>query len=149
MLVAAAPPPRGVTDFDAAVRTAGLPRTFDQAVTIFAPSDAGFGALPDGIHARLLRPQSRATLTRVLGYHMVAGSWSIAALRRRIADQGGTLRLETIEGEPLTLSLSRGTIVLTDVNGNTAQIEAGDLRGASGPVHRLDRVMIPRMDAGY
>jgi uncharacterized surface protein with fasciclin (FAS1) repeats len=39
--------------------------------TIFAPTDAAFQALPPGTVERLMKPENKQELAKVLGYHLL------------------------------------------------------------------------------
>src|SRR3954468_14921230 len=41
--------------------------------TVFAPTDGAFARLPAGTLENLLKPENKATLQRILTYHVVAG----------------------------------------------------------------------------
>src|SRR6202522_2020336 len=59
----------------AAVKAAGLVDTLNSAgpFTVFAPTDTAFGKLPAGTVDNLVKPENKATLTKILTYHVVAG----------------------------------------------------------------------------
>ena len=44
--------------------------------TVFAPTNAAFAALPAGTVDRLLKPENKAALTKVLTYHVVPATWT-------------------------------------------------------------------------
>jgi uncharacterized surface protein with fasciclin (FAS1) repeats len=59
----------------AALTAAGLVDTLKGPgpFTVFAPTDAAFAKLPAGTLDTLLKPESKAKLTAILTYHVVAG----------------------------------------------------------------------------
>src|ERR1700761_4368433 len=59
----------------AAVKAAGLVDPLNSAgpFTVFAPTDDAFAKLPAGTVDSLVQPENKATLTKVLTYHVVAG----------------------------------------------------------------------------
>src|SRR6204780_3620672 len=61
------------TTLVAAVKAAGLVETLEGPgpFTVFAPTNEAFAKLPAGTVQTLLQPQNRATLTKVLTYHVV------------------------------------------------------------------------------
>src|SRR5665647_35432 len=63
------------TTLVAAVKAAGLVDTLEGKgpFTVFAPTNAAFGKLPAGTVDTLVRPENKATLTKILTYHVVAG----------------------------------------------------------------------------
>ncbi|MEO6980529.1 MAG: fasciclin domain-containing protein, partial [Mucilaginibacter sp.] len=58
----------------AAVKAAGLVETLEGAgpFTVFAPTDEAFGKLPAGTVDNLVKPENKATLTKILTYHVVS-----------------------------------------------------------------------------
>ena len=100
--------------------------------TVFAPVNAAFGSLPEGVLDTLLRPENRAQLTEVLGLHVVPGT--IRA--RELLTLG---RAETYLGESIEFGLADGTLRV----GN-ASIIASDIEAANGVVHLIDAVLLPR-----
>src|SRR6202035_3072272 len=66
------------TTLVAAVKAGGLVETLEGAgpFTVFAPTNEAFAALPAGTVETLLKPENKATLTKVLTYHVVAGRLS-------------------------------------------------------------------------
>ncbi|MHC5833652.1 MAG: fasciclin domain-containing protein, partial [Nostoc sp.] len=59
----------------AAVKAAGLVATLQGPgpFTVFAPTDEAFAALPAGTVDTLVKPENKATLTKILTYHVVSG----------------------------------------------------------------------------
>ena len=68
------------TTLVAAVKAAGLVDTLPGPgpFTVFAPTNAAFGKLPAGTVDTLLKPENKATLTKVLTYHVVPGRMTAA-----------------------------------------------------------------------
>src|SRR6266446_5575418 len=66
------------TTLVAAVKAAGLVETLEGKgpFTVFAPTNAAFGKLPAGTVDNLVKPENKATLTKILTYHVVAGKMS-------------------------------------------------------------------------
>ncbi|WP_343525102.1 fasciclin domain-containing protein [Sphingomonas sp.] len=132
----------------AAIRAASLTTALagPGPITLFAPSNEAFGRLAPGIQEQLLQPANRDSLVRVLRFHMVNGTVTVNDLRQRIAAGGGTATLMTVQGEPLTLSMTQSVITLTDASGNKSYIEAGDLSQANGMIHIVNGVLVPKLD---
>src|SRR5437773_1685128 len=61
------------TTLVAAVKAAGLVETLEGRgpFTVFAPTNTAFGKLPAGTVETLVKPDSKATLTKSLPYHVV------------------------------------------------------------------------------
>lgn len=104
--------------------------------TVFAPDNAAFEALPAGTVDTLLEPANREQLTTVLTYHVVP-----AALTSADLTNGTTLT--TVEGSPLTVGVSGGTVTITDEQGNAATVTQADVLQSNGVVHVIDTVLMP------
>ena len=134
------------TTLVAAVRAAGLVDTLSGPgpFTVFAPTNEAFAMLPPGTVPTLLKPENKAMLTKVLTYHVVAGSMDSKALMAAIASGGGRATLMTVAGVPLTASMGApGTIMLTDEKGNVATVTIADVYQSNGVIHVIDHVLLP------
>ncbi|RMB37096.1 putative surface protein with fasciclin (FAS1) repeats [Sphingomonas sp. PP-F2F-G114-C0414] len=131
----------------AAVKAAGLVPTLSGPgpFTVFAPTNDAFGRLAPGMVDTLLKPENKASLTKVLTYHVVPGVVTADDLRRRITAGGGTATLTTVEGDPITATLVGAVITLTDVNGNKSYVETADVRQSNGIVHIVNGVIVPKL----
>ncbi|WP_322965529.1 fasciclin domain-containing protein [Sphingomonas fuzhouensis] len=132
----------------AAIRAAGLATTLagPGPYTLFAPSNEAFARLAPGVQEQLLQPANRDSLVKLLRFHMVPGVVGIADLQEKIAAGGGSATLMTVQGEPLTVSMTQSVITLTDSGGNKSYIEAGDLTQANGVIHIVNGVLVPKLD---
>src|SRR3978361_2310478 len=74
------------TTLVAAVKAAGLFETLKGAgpFTVFAPTNEAFDKLPAGTVDGLLKPENKATLTKILTYHVLAGKFSSADIMAKI-----------------------------------------------------------------
>lgn len=137
-----------LSSFVAAVRAAGLATTLASPgpYTVFAPSNEAFGRLAPGVLDQLLQPANRESLVRVIRFHMVPGTIGVAELQRRIAAGNGTATLMTVQGEPLTVTMTQSVITLTDASGNKSYVEAGDMAQANGVIHIVNGVLVPKLD---
>ena len=130
------------TTLVAAVKAAGLVDTLSGPgpFTVFAPTNAAFGKLPPGTVDSLVKPENKATLAKILTYHVVAGRMSSADLMAR-ARMGGSLT--TVEGEPLKVSARNGAVWLTDAKGGMARVTIPDVIQSNGVIHVVDTVLMP------
>lgn len=133
------------TTLVAAVRAAGLVETLSGAgpFTVFAPTNDAFDALPAGTVDTLLKPESKATLTSVLTYHVVAGNMMASDLAAAAEKNGGMATLTTVQGATLTVSGMGGKWYVTDAKGGKAQITAADIKQSNGVIHVVDKVLMP------
>jgi uncharacterized surface protein with fasciclin (FAS1) repeats len=134
------------TTLVAAVTAAGLVPTLQSAgpFTVFAPTNGAFAKLPAGTVDYLLKAENKATLTKILTYHVVAGKFNAAAVVKAITDAKGALALKTVSGGTLTASLKDGKVILTDEKGGVATVVAADLNAGNGVVHVIDSVVLPK-----
>jgi uncharacterized surface protein with fasciclin (FAS1) repeats len=130
------------TTLVAAVKAAGLVDTLSGPgpFTVFAPTNAAFGKLPAGTVDNLVKPENKATLTKVLTYHVVAGRMSAADLMAK-AKMGATLT--TVEGETLKVSSKNGAVWLTDAKGGMARVTIPNVNQSNGVIHVVDTVLMP------
>jgi len=112
--------------------------------TVFAPVNAAFTKLPEGTVTTLLKAENKATLTKVLTYHVVAGNLDAAALVKAITDGGGKVEVTTVSGGKLMVSLKDGKVILTDENGGVATVLVTDLKADNGVIHVIDSVVLPK-----
>ena len=140
---AASPPSEGNTivdvavaagDFDvlvAAVQEAGLVDALsgNRQLTVFAPTDAAFGALADELGVDVEDLLELDNLEEILTYHVTPG--------RRDAESVTTSdRLPTLAGERIDVDG-------TTLNDGQAEIVATDIEASNGIVHVIDGVLLP------
>jgi uncharacterized surface protein with fasciclin (FAS1) repeats len=129
-----------------AVKAAGLVETLEGPgpFTVFAPTNEAFSKLPAGTVDTLLKPENKATLTKVLTYHVVAGRLSSQDLLKKIKDGKGTAELTTVEGGKLWVTLHDGKhIELKDEKGGTAMVTIANVFQSNGVIHVIDSVVMP------
>ena len=134
------------TTLVAAVKAAGLVDTLEGPgpVTVFAPTNEAFNKLPAGTVDTLLKPENKATLTKVLTYHVVAGRLSAQDLMKKIKEGKGTAELTTVEGGKLWVKLHDGKhIELKDEKGGTALVTIANVFQSNGVIHVIDSVVMP------
>ena len=112
--------------------------------TVFAPTNAAFGKLPAGTVETLLKPENKATLAKILTYHVVAGNLNATAVLKAIKDGGGSVTLKTVSGGSLVASIKEGKVILTDEKGGVSTVVATDLAGSNGVIHVIDSVVLPK-----
>ena len=129
----------------AAVKAAGLVDTLASKgpFTVFAPTDKAFGKLPAGTVETLVKPENKATLTKILTYHVVAGDYSAKDLMAGAKKKGG-MHLTSVEGAPLTVKISKGKLIVIDQKGGGAVIQTADVKQKNGVVHVIGSVLMPK-----
>ncbi|WP_395805369.1 fasciclin domain-containing protein [Daejeonella sp.] len=134
------------TTLVAAVKAADLVATLQSAgpFTVFAPVNAAFAKLPKGTVETLLKAENKATLAKILTYHVVAGNLNAATVVKAITDAKGSLSIKTVSGGTLVASIKNGKVILTDENGGVATVIATDLGASNGVIHVIDSVVLPK-----
>ena len=118
----------------AAVKAAGLVETLkgDGPFTVFAPTDAAFGKLPEGTLDELLKPENKDKLTSILTYHVVPG--------KVLAADVVTLKsAKTAQGAEVTIAAEGGKVQVDGAN-----VTATDIECANGVIHVIDAVILPK-----
>jgi uncharacterized surface protein with fasciclin (FAS1) repeats len=134
------------TTLVAAVKAAGLVDTLSGPgpFTVFAPTNAAFEKLPAGTVDTLLKPENKATLTKVLTYHVVPGRMTAVALMKAVKDGEGEAHLKTVAGEDLIVrQAGPGKLTITDVKGDVAMVTIPDVLQSNGVIHVIDTVLLP------
>ena len=134
------------TTLVAAVKAAGLVDTLEGAgpFTVFAPTNAAFAKLPVGTVDNLLKPENKATLTKVLTYHVVPGRMTAVNLMKAVKDGEGEAHLKTVAGKDLIVKQAGpGKLTITDAKGDVAMITIADVLQSNGVIHVIDTVLLP------
>ena len=133
------------TTLVAAVKAAGLVDTLQGKgpFTVFAPVNAAFDALPAGTVESLLKPENKATLTKILTCHVVSANALSSAINKMIADDRGTHPVKTVGGCVLQAKKDGNRITLTDEKGGVATVTIADVRQSNGVIHVIDSVLLP------
>ena len=97
-------------------------------LTVFAPTDEAFAALPEGTVENLL--QNPNELAKVLKYHLVPGSVLSGSL-----NDGASV--STVLGPAINVSTEGGVFV------GGAQVTKPDVEASNGVIHVIDRVLLP------
>ena len=133
------------TTLVAAVKAAGLVETLEGAgpFTVFAPTNEAFAKLPAGTVDTLLKPENKATLTKVLTYHVVVGRVSASDLKKQIKAGNGIAELTTVEGGRLWATEEGNRIMLKDEKGGTTWVTIPNVFQSNGVIHVVDAVLMP------
>jgi uncharacterized surface protein with fasciclin (FAS1) repeats len=135
------------TTLVAAVAAAGLVDTLKSAgpFTVFAPTNEAFAALPKGTVEGLLKPENKATLTKILTCHVVAGKVMAAAVMDMVKGDGGMHSVKTVGGCILTFKIDGKMVTITDEAGGTATVTIADVEQSNGVIHVINKVLLPKM----
>ena len=135
------------TTLVAAVKAAGLVETLESAgpFTVFAPTNEAFNKLPAGTVETLVKPENKATLTKILTYHVVAGRMTSADLKKAIKTGKGKATLKTVSGGTLTAMMKGSkTIELKDEKGGISTVTSADVIQSNGVIHVVNTVLMPK-----
>ena len=102
--------------------------------TVFAPTDAAFSALPNGMLDELLLPSSKNRLIQFLAYHVVKGRLTSDQLKE------GQL-LKNLTGQILMVHKQGDGMTIEDGRGTVANVIQGDVRATNGVVYSIDKVL--------
>jgi uncharacterized surface protein with fasciclin (FAS1) repeats len=97
--------------------------------TVFAPTNDAFAALPAGLVDKLLLPENRDLLVKILTYHVVSGA--VMAADVTAGD------VPTVEGQNITITTDMGVKV------NGANVVTTDIVASNGVIHVIDAVILP------
>ena len=134
------------TTLVAAVKAAGLVDTLSGPgpFTVFAPTNDAFAKLPAGTVDNLVKPENKATLTKILTYHVVPGRMNAASLMKAVKDGEGRAKLKTVSGDWLIVKQAGpGKLSVTDAKGDVAMVTIGDVMQSNGVIHVIDTVLLP------
>jgi uncharacterized surface protein with fasciclin (FAS1) repeats len=134
------------TTLVAAVKAAGLVDTLSGPgpFTVFAPTNEAFAKLPAGTVDTLLKPENKATLTKVLTYHVVPGRMTAVNLMKAVKDGEGEAHLKTVAGVDLVVKQAGpGKLTITDAKGDVAMVTIADVLQSNGVIHVIDTVLLP------
>lgn len=121
-----------------AIKATGLDTTLGgtKQFTIFAPTDAAFGTLPEGTLTKLMLPENKEKLRMLLLYHVVAGKVFAADLK------DGDVK--TVNGETLKIEVSGDKIEVND-----EKVYSTDVSTTSGVMHSIGKVLVPKSLDGF
>jgi len=120
----------------AAVDAAGLKDALNDAgaeLTLFAPNDAAFAKLPEGLVTKLLEPAWKPQLVDLLQYHVVAG-------KVLAADVADGMTAPALNGEELSFAVGEAGVVVSKGPGT---VISADIGASNGVIHAVDAVLTP------
>ena len=98
-------------------------------LTVFAPTDAAFAAVPKATLAELAK--NPAKLKAVLLYHVVKGNVTAAQVTKLNS-------AKTLEGASIPIRVTSGKVYVGD-----AQVTKTNVMTSNGVIHVINRVLIP------
>ena len=120
------------TTLATAVVAAGLEDVLVNAgpITVFAPTNVAFDALPDGTVEDLLKPENKEVLAGIIKFHAAPGKYMVPMLKdgQRLFMASGHYVDVVVDGDVVTV---HGAKIL------------GTVEASNGVVHVVDAVMLP------
>ncbi|MBK8046916.1 MAG: fasciclin domain-containing protein [Anaerolineales bacterium] len=115
----------------AAAEAAGLVDALkgEGPLTVFAPTDEAFAAIPEGTLAALLSDPT-GDLKDILLYHVVPG----AVMSSDLSDGASA---DTLQGAPVTFTVGDGKVAVNDAN-----VVTPDIKTSNGVIHVIDKVLL-------
>lgn len=116
------------------IQAAGIADNLKAAgpITVFAPTNAAFAALPVGTVDTLMLEKNKQKLTDILLFHVVNGNIKAADLK-------GMSTVTTNAGNaPLAVTVDGETVKVGD-----ATVTSADVAASNGTIHVIDRVLMP------
>ncbi|MEJ7644682.1 MAG: fasciclin domain-containing protein [Chryseolinea sp.] len=134
------------TTLVAAVKAAGLVETLEGKgpFTVFAPTNDAFNALPAGTVETLLKEENKATLGKVLTYHVVAGKLDSKEIMKKIKDGNGKAEFTTVAGGKIWASMVGGSLMIWDEKNASAKVLIKDVYQSNGVIHSIDKVIMAK-----
>ena len=116
-----------------AIEAAGLKESLmaDGTFTVFAPTNAAFEALPQGILDKLLMPENKAVLAKVLTHHVLSDEKMAADL--------STEQVTSMADSALQIKVDEAGVGV-----DNAKVLQADIDASNGVIHVIDQVLIPQ-----
>ena len=121
----------------AAAKAAGLAGTLAEGknLTVFAPTDEAFSALPEGTVENLLKPENKDQLVAILTYHVLPRKLSSNQL------PGRPIHVKTVKSsgdKMLSVQKSASGVMVDQSN-----VVSADIKASNGIIHVIDKVLLP------
>ena len=100
-------------------------------ITLFAPTDAAFAALPAGKLDELMKPENKTQLEALLKHHIVSGKVTSTDLRGASTEtaMNGSLAIDSSNPDAIRIA--------------DAHLVGPDITTSNGVIHTLDKVLLP------
>lgn len=113
-------------------------QTLEGPLTIFAPSNAGYSGLNQEHGQQLIELNSE----EIVEYHVVRSGFTMDELKQQIQQSQDSLKLETLSGEQLAVTMDGNTVTLHGATGDKANITSS-FEAGEGQVFVIDQVLLP------
>jgi len=109
--------------------------------TVFAPSNAALGELPDDVVTAMKQEQARAQLTDMLTGHIVPGTITAADLTAAVEKGDGKTQIKTMAGDMLTVTRAGGSLMVAAPGGTPIKIGNRASTANNGIIHMIEGVL--------
>lgn len=114
-------------------------RNSERKMIIFAPTNLAYSRTNQRDDGAMIEIDSEA----IISYHIIETQKDIAGLKEEIRKSNNNLEIETVQGEPIKLSLEGNALVVTGATGVSARV-TDSIRAGNGMVYIIDKVLLPR-----
>ena len=129
----------------AALKAADLVDTLsgEGPFTVFAPTNEAFAKLPKATLAKLLKPENKEQLKKILTYHVVSGAVTSKMLKSEPVD--------SVEGSKIAVKVRTKNVIVkgkkvtqtsVKLNGKSNVVIA-NVKASNGYIHAIDTVIMP------
>ena len=105
-------------------------------ITVFAPTDEAFAALPAGTVDDLLKPENKDKLVAILTAHVVPQKIMAADIK------DGVTEVATLNPN-VKLKITKDAMGVTLQLSNSAKVATADVGADNGVIHVIDAVLLP------
>lgn len=125
--------------FATLLEASGIGSTLQAAgsYTVFAPTDAAFDALPEGLLDSLQKPENKEQLADLLRYHIVKGSLAKDSFENE-------QKLPTLANNDVVVRIDNGTIYIVDMKASQAKLLGDGSSAANGILYSVTSVLLPQ-----
>jgi uncharacterized surface protein with fasciclin (FAS1) repeats len=117
----------------AAVKAAGLVDTLSGTgpFTVLAPTNEAFDKVPKEVLSKLLLPENKESLTKILTYHVIGSKADSSTVSKLTT-------VKTVEGSNIDVKVIDSKVML-----NKATVVTPDVMASNGIIHAIDNVLVP------
>jgi uncharacterized surface protein with fasciclin (FAS1) repeats len=117
----------------AAVKAAGLVDTLSGTgpFTVLAPTNEAFDKVPKEVLSKLLLPENKESLTKILTYHVIGAKADSSTVSKLTT-------VKTVEGSNIDVKVIDSKVML-----NKATVVTPDVMASNGIIHAIDNVLVP------
>jgi uncharacterized surface protein with fasciclin (FAS1) repeats len=117
----------------AAVKATGLVDTLSGTgpFTVLAPTNEAFDKVPKEVLSKLLLPENKESLTKILTYHVIGSKADSSTVSKLTT-------VKTVEGSNIDVKVIDSKVML-----NKATVVTPDVMASNGIIHAIDNVLVP------